>query len=102
MTKMRAMELESPGRPLRMITRAAPEPGAGELLIKVTACGVCRTDLHVVDGDVRGRLPVIPGHEIVGRVIAKGKGASGFQLGDRVGVPWLGRTCGQCVYCRSG
>lgn len=99
---MRAMELEAPGRPLREVARSAPAPGAGELLIEVAACGVCRTDLHVVDGDIRGKLPIVPGHEIVGRVIAKGDGAAGFEVGDRVGVPWLGRTCGTCAYCRSG
>lgn len=78
-------------------------PGAGQLLIDVHACGVCRTDLHVVDGDLRDpKRPVIPGHEIVGTVAALGAGAEGFAIGERVGVPWLGHTCGHCAYCASG
>lgn len=76
---------------------------AGELLVEVKACGVCRTDLHVVDGELEHpRLPLVPGHEIVGRVAGLGEGVSGFTLGERVGVPWLGATCGVCPYCRSG
>ena len=75
-----------------------PAPGPGEVLIEVAACGVCRTDLHVVDGDIAATLPVVPGHEIVGRVIA----GEGFRPGTRIGVPWLGRTCGHCPYCRAG
>jgi propanol-preferring alcohol dehydrogenase len=102
MAHMRAMELEAPGLPLRRVARTIPRPGSGELLVEIAACGVCRTDLHIVDGDIRGKLPVVPGHEIVGRVLAIGKGATGFEIGDRVGVPWLGRTCGKCAYCRSG
>ena len=102
MTSMWAMELGAVGGPLRRVTRALPEPGAGELLIKVTACGVCRTDLHIVDGEVTAQLPIIPGHEIVGIVAALGEGVTGFLLGDRVGVPWLGHSCGRCDYCRSG
>ena len=102
MIETRAMELEAHGRPLHMVARTAQEPDLGELLIEVGACGVCRTDLHVVDGDIGSKLPIVPGHEIVGRVLAKGRGAPEFELGDRVGVPWLGRTCGQCAYCRSG
>ena len=90
---MRAMQLEAPGTPLRMVERPLPEPKPGELLIEVAACGVCRTDLHVVDGDIKGPLPIVPGHEIVGRVAG---------TGERVGVPWLGRTCGHCPYCRAG
>jgi propanol-preferring alcohol dehydrogenase len=90
---MRAMQLDRPGTPLRMVERPMPEPGPGELLIEVAACGICRTDLHVADGDLHGPLPIIPGHEIVGRVAG---------TGERVGVPWLGRTCGHCPYCRSG
>ncbi|HEY5712995.1 MAG TPA: zinc-dependent alcohol dehydrogenase family protein [Allosphingosinicella sp.] len=98
---MRAMQLERPGEPLRMVERPVPTPGPGELLIEVAACGICRTDLHVVDGDIQGPLPIVPGHEIVGRIRALGEGVAGFAIGDRVGVPWLGRTCGHCPYCRS-
>ncbi|KAB0639567.1 alcohol dehydrogenase [Burkholderia stagnalis] len=80
-----------------------PSPGPGQLLIDVRACGVCRTDLHVVDGDLRApKRPVIPGHEIVGTVAALGHGTSGFAIGERVGVPWLGHTCGHCAFCASG
>ncbi|MXN75671.1 zinc-binding alcohol dehydrogenase family protein [Burkholderia sp. 4701] len=80
-----------------------PSPGPGQLLIDVHACGVCRTDLHVVDGDLRApKRPVIPGHEIVGTVAALGPGTSGFAIGERVGVPWLGHTCGHCAFCASG
>ena len=89
---MRAMQLDRPGAPLRMVERPLPVPGPGELLIEVAACGVCRTDLHIVDGDLKGPLPIVPGHEIVGRVAG---------TGARVGVPWLGRTCGHCPYCRT-
>jgi propanol-preferring alcohol dehydrogenase len=99
---MRAMVLDRPGTPLVMRERPVPQPGRGEILIEVTACGVCRTDLHVVDGDLQdAKLPIVPGHEIVGRIVAVGEGASGFVLGQRVGVPWLGHTCGVCSYCRS-
>jgi alcohol dehydrogenase, propanol-preferring len=98
---MRCMQLDRPREPLRLVERAIPQPAAGELLIAVTACGVCRTDLHVVDGDLtRPKLPIVPGHEIVGRVAAVGQGVSGFSVGERVGVPWLGATCGVCPYCR--
>jgi alcohol dehydrogenase, propanol-preferring len=91
---MRAMFLDSPGRPLRMAELPLPEPGDGESLIRVHACGVCRTDLHVLDGEVRaGKLPVVPGHQIVG---------TDEGSGERVGVPWLGWICGVCRYCRSG
>ena len=99
---MRAMQLDRPGEGLHPVERTLPEPAAGELLIAISACGVCRTDLHVADGDISGRLPIIPGHEIVGRVIGVGEGSEGFVPGDRVGVPWLGRSCGHCFYCRSG
>lgn len=97
-----AMQLDAVGGPLRMVERPVPRPGPGELLISVSACGVCRTDLHILDGEVRGRLPIIPGHEIVGRVVSLGPGTSGFAAGDRVGVPWLGHACGQCRWCLSG
>lgn len=98
---MRVMQLDRPGAPLRMVERPVPAPAPGELLIAVSACGVCRTDLHVADGDIHGLLPIVPGHEVVGRVVALGLGAIGFAAHDRVGVPWLGRSCGQCPYCRS-
>jgi propanol-preferring alcohol dehydrogenase len=85
-----------------MRERTMPTPGAGELLIAVAACGVCRTDLHVVDGDLpHPKLPIVPGHEIVGRVVAVGADVGDFSIGERVGVPWLGWTCGVCPYCRS-
>lgn len=75
----------------------------GELLINVRACGVCRTDLHVIDGDLsHPKLPLIPGHEVVGTIAALGDGVTGFSVGDRVGVPWLGHTCGHCAYCSNG
>ncbi|MEE4316374.1 MAG: zinc-dependent alcohol dehydrogenase family protein [Erythrobacter sp.] len=99
MPLMHAMQLDRPGAPLRMVERPLPEPGPQELRIAVSACGVCRTDLHVADGDIHGTLPIIPGHEIVGRVESLGPGAKGFAVGDRVGVPWLGHTCGACAYC---
>jgi propanol-preferring alcohol dehydrogenase len=80
-----------------------PSPAAGEILIAVSACGICRTDLHVVDGELPNpKLPIVPGHEIVGRVVAVGPDVSGFAQGDRVGVPWLGHTCGVCAYCQDG
>lgn len=100
---MRAMVLDVPNNPLRLTERAVPRPGAGQMLIRVEACGVCRTDLHLVDGELPSpMLPVIPGHEIVGRVAALGEGVVGFAVGQRVGVPWLGWTCGECEYCLSG
>ncbi len=102
MANMRAMVLDRPRSPLVMLERPVPSPGTGEILVAVAACGVCRTDLHVVDGELEHpRLPIVPGHEIVGRVAAIGAGVSGFSLGERVGVPWLGATCGVCPYCRS-
>src|SRR5262245_34340926 len=98
----RAMVLERPGTPLMMRENPVPSPAAGEILVAVSACGVCRTDLHVVDGELpHPKLPVVPGHEIVGRVAAIGAGVTGFTVGQRVGVPWLGHTCGVCAYCRS-
>jgi|SRR5436190_3592611 propanol-preferring alcohol dehydrogenase len=99
---MRAMVLEKPLTPLIMREQATPAPAAGEILVAIAACGVCRTDLHVVDGELPGpKLPIVPGHEIVGRVAAMGAGVTGFAIGERVGVPWLGFTCGVCPYCRS-
>jgi len=100
---MRAMVLERPRTALTLRERPMPTPVSGELLIAVGACGVCRTDLHVVDGDLtHPKLPIVPGHEIVGRVAAIGEGVAGFSVGERVGVPWLGATCGVCPYCREG
>lgn len=100
---MRAMVLETIGAPLVLRERPDPEPGPGEIRLSVSACGVCRTDLHVVDGELAHvRTPIIPGHEIVGRVERLGAGVEGFELGERVGVPWLGRTCGVCEFCRAG
>ena len=103
MSAMRAMVLDRPQTPLVLRERSIPQPAAGEILIEIEACGVCRTDLHVVDGELpHPKLPIVPGHEIVGRVAALGAGVSGFRVGERVGVPWLGATCGVCPYCRSG
>src|SRR6266513_4414753 len=100
---MRAMLLEKPGESLRLADRPIPKPSSGQGLIDVHACAVCRTDLHVVDGGLtRPRLPLIPGHELVGAVVELGAGAVRFKIGDRVGVPWLGWTCGACSYCRNG
>ncbi|MCH8176952.1 MAG: alcohol dehydrogenase catalytic domain-containing protein, partial [Proteobacteria bacterium] len=100
---MRAMILEKPGVPLQLLEKPDPIPGQGEVQVRVSACGVCRTDLHVVDGDLPDpKLPIIPGHEIVGTVSALGEGVDHFELGERIGIPWLGRTCGSCFYCRSG
>ena len=100
---MRAMVLDAPGKPLREQRMPAPEPGPGEVLVEVSACGVCRTDLHLVDGELPDpKLPVVPGHQIVATVEGTGAGAERFNPGDRVGVPWLGWTCGECRYCRSG
>lgn len=100
---MRAMVLEGVGMPLVPVDRPDPQPGVGEIRLKVEACAVCRTDLHVIDGELPDpRLPLIPGHEIVGIVDAIGEGVDAVRLGRRVGVPWLGHTCGSCAYCRSG
>jgi propanol-preferring alcohol dehydrogenase len=102
-TDMRAMVLDRPGLPLALRDLPRSEPGAGQVLVKVAACGVCRTDLHVVDGELtEPKLPIVPGHEIVGRVEAVGAGVGRFRQGERVGIPWLGHTCGQCPYCRAG
>jgi propanol-preferring alcohol dehydrogenase len=100
---MKAMILDAAGHALVPAELPMPEPQAEEVLIKVSACGVCRTDLHVVDGELaHPKHGLIPGHEIVGTVMATGPGASRFTVGQRIGVPWLGRTCGQCDYCRNG
>ena len=99
----RAMRLERPGQPLHAVDLEGREPKAGEVRIRVSACAVCRTDLHVVDGDLPDpSLPIVPGHEIVGRVEALGSGVQGIEEGMRVGVPWLGWTCGTCPFCRRG
>jgi len=101
---MRAMLLDAPGRPLRAAEVERPTAGPGQLLLAVRACGVCRTDLHVADGELpHPKLPLVLGHEIVGTVAAVGEGAAaaGFRVGDRAGVPWLGWTCGECRYCRA-
>ena len=100
---MRAMVLKQTGEPLQLLEIPDPVPGPGEVLVKVSACGVCRTDLHVVDGDLpQAKLPIIPGHEIVGTVSGLGEGVDRFKLGERIGIPWLGHTCGCCSYCQSG
>jgi alcohol dehydrogenase, propanol-preferring len=101
---MRAMRLAAARTRLSLEEALpTPQPGAHQVLLRVTACGVCRTDLHIVDGELtQPKLPLIPGHEIVGTVAALGDGVTGLKRGDRIGVPWLGFTCGRCVYCRSG
>ncbi|MCR5855785.1 zinc-dependent alcohol dehydrogenase family protein [Mesorhizobium sp. J428] len=100
---MKALVLERPGMPLVPVERPDPKPGVGEIRLRVEACAVCRTDLHVIDGDLtHPKLPLVPGHEIVGIVDAVGPGVEPARLGRRVGVPWLGHTCGACSYCRSG
>ena len=99
---MKAMQIDAPHVALRPVERPVPRPGPGEVLIAVSACGVCRTDLHVLDGEIPARYPIVPGHEIVGRVLEAGAGVTGFAAGQRVGVPWLGHTCGHCAYCASG
>jgi alcohol dehydrogenase, propanol-preferring len=97
------MLLDSPRHPLRSASVPDPEPATGQLLLRVRACGVCRTDLHVADGELpEPKLPLVLGHQIVGEVVSLGAGVDRFALGDRVGVPWLGWTCGECRYCRSG
>lgn len=100
---MQAMVLDVPGRPLRPVDVPRPHPGAGEVLLRIDACAVCRTDLHVVDGELPDPvLPLVPGHEIVGRVVERGAAARRFEVGVRVGVPWLAWTCGVCRFCRTG
>jgi len=102
-TTMRAMLLEQPGQPLRLQETPVPHPGPGQLLLKVRACGVCRTDLHILDGELtEPKLPLIPGHQIVGEVVQAGENAGRFRLGQRLGVPWLGYTDGTCRYCQRG
>ena len=100
---MRIMQLTEPGKPLELTTRDPDSPGPGQILLRVLACGVCRTDLHIVDGELPalGR-PVVPGHEIVGTVVATGTGVERFRVGERIGIPWLGWTCGRCSYCLTG
>src|SRR5690606_27957260 len=100
---MRAMVLERSGRHLELRSLPVPQPGVREVLLRVEACAVCRTDLHIIDGELTDpALPLVPGHEIVGRVEGAGPGSRRYGLGQRVGVPWLGRTCGRCRHCRSG
>lgn len=100
---MKAMLLDMPGAPLRLAELPLPEPRQGQIRVKVAACGVCRTDLHVADGDLKHpKHPIIPGHEIVGGVDKLGPGVEHFAIGDRVGIPWLGHTCGTCAFCREG
>jgi propanol-preferring alcohol dehydrogenase len=100
---MKAMLFEGAGKPLSLRDVDVPVPGTGQVLLKVSACGVCRTDLHVLDGDLREpKLPLVLGHEIVGRVEGVGEGVSGLARGMRMGVPWLGKTCGTCPFCRGG
>jgi len=96
------MVLDKPRRPLQLRDLPEPKPVAGQLRVRVSTCAICRTDLHVADGELPNpKLPLIPGHQIVGRIEQIGEGIEGFSIGERVGIPWLGWTCGQCVYCRS-
>ena len=100
---MQAMVLERPGQPLKLVERPDPTPAEGEVRVRIAACGVCRTDLHVVDGELPNpKLPIVPGHEIVGRIDLVGKAVHTLAPGLRVGVPWLARSCGHCHYCRNG
>ncbi|MBM3541094.1 MAG: zinc-dependent alcohol dehydrogenase family protein [Alphaproteobacteria bacterium] len=100
---MRAMRLEAAGRSLAAVDLPQPSPGPEDVVVRVRACGVCRTDLHVVDGELpEARPPIVPGHEIVGVVVEAGARVARFKPGDRVGIPWLGWTCGDCVHCRAG
>ena len=102
-SRMQAMVLERIGAPLTLVERSEPRPGEREVRVRVAACGVCRTDLHVVDGDLpQAVLPIVPGHEIVGRIDAVGSGVATLSVGMRVGIPWLGQTCGKCSYCQAG
>jgi len=100
---MRAMLLEAQRTPLRYVELPDPEPGPAQLLVRVHACGVCRTDLHVLDGDLtQPKLPLVPGHQVVGEVVGAGKGVTRFKEGDRVGIAWLGWACGTCRFCNAG
>jgi propanol-preferring alcohol dehydrogenase len=100
---MNAMVLRTPRTRLEMEEIPVPRPGRGQVLIKVRACGVCRTDLHILDGELdEPTLPLVLGHEIVGTVVGAGEGVETLSMGDRVGIPWLGWTCGECRYCRRG
>jgi len=102
-SKARAMVLEQPHSRLLLKEVSVPAPGPGQVLLKVRVCGICRTDLHLVDGELpEPKLPIVPGHQIVGVVMEAGAGVERPRVGDRVGVPWLGWTCGECVYCRTG
>ena len=97
---MLAMAVDPAARVLRAVRKAVPQPATGEVLVRVRACGVCRTDLHILDGELPPhRSGVVPGHEVVGEVVAHGPGAQRFALGQRVGIPWLGLACGHCPYC---
>lgn len=99
---MLAMSVAAPGQPLLALELPVPPPDAHEVLVRVLACGVCRTDLHIIDGELPPRQPaMVPGHEVVGRVVALGPGATRFAVGTRIGIPWLGGSCGQCAYCRT-
>ena len=101
--RMKAMVLDAPGQTLHLRRLPVPDPQPGQVRVRVAACAVCRTDLHVVDGDLtEPKLPIIPGHEVVGRIEALGAGVTQFTVGARVGIPWLGWTCGTCSYCRTG
>ena len=103
MMVMRAMVLDAPRTALHEASVPTPEPGAGEVLVKIGACALCRTDLHIVDGELtHPKLPLIPGHQIVGEVVDTGSAVSAIRVGDRVGIPWLGWTCGVCIYCTTG
>jgi propanol-preferring alcohol dehydrogenase len=100
---MLAMVARDKGAPLVLEQRPTPAPRPDEVLIEVESCGVCRTDLHVIDGELADpRYPIVPGHEVVGRVVAQGEGVQRFALGQRIGAPWLAETCGHCFYCDSG
>ena len=102
-TTMKAMLFERVGSPLRQVDAPVPQCGPGQVLVRVAACGVCRTDLHVVDGDLEEpKLPLVLGHEIVGSIVELGPGVDGLERGDRIGIPWLGWTCGECEYCAKG
>ncbi len=97
------MILEKPRQPLRAVDLPTPKPEVTQVLVRMSACAVCRTDLHIVDGELpQPKLPLVPGHEIIGTVVEKGRGTQRLKIGDRVGIPWLGWTCGECEFCRSG